>query len=325
MITRRQLLHVPLATAIALPALAQQGWRPAKTITILVPYPAGGLMDAIGRRIATSLSASFKVPVIVDNKPGANTMIGAAAVAKAAADGHTLLLTTDASITINPYLYRKMSYDAERDFAPVTMLCNTVECLIAHPKVPAATLPEFIAWARREGNKVNYGSFGIGSNAHLAGAELQQYLGTELNHVPYKGQADLYQALLVNDIQFVIGTTGVATQYIHEGRLKLIAPLRPKRAPQFPEVPSAAEQGVPIGHGGAWFGFLAPARTPPAAIDVLAREIGVAAQDRDFQTHQVLNQGLELSQSGPQAMALRLQKDRQYYSALIERLRVKLD
>ncbi len=325
MIARRNVLALAaLAASTPLRALAQE-WAPSRPITIYVPYPAGGLLDAIGRKIGDTLSTALKVPVIIDNRPGANTMIGASAAAKAPADGHALLFTTDASITINPFLYKKIAYDAERDFVPVTLVCNTVECLIANPKVPAATLPEFMAWAKREGKKVNYGSFGIGSNAHLSTAELEQHLGTELNHIPYKGQADLYQALLVNDIQFVIGTSGIATQYIQDGRLKLIAPLRRKRAPLFPDVPSASEQGVAMDSGGAWFGFLAPAKTPGAAVQRLAREIAVAAQDKEFQANQMIKLGLEPSDTGTEAMERRLAQDRKHYGPLVKRLQISLD
>ncbi len=299
-------------------------WSPTRPITVFVPFPPGGLLDPIARRLGEKLSVQLNTPVIIDNRPGANTMIGALAASKAPADGHSLLFTTDASITINPSLYRKMSYDAARDFVPVGLVCETVECLIASAKVPANNLREFIAWAKREGKKVNYGSYGIGSNAHLGTAEFEHQTGTEMNHVPYKGQADLYQALLAGDIQFVIGTTGIATQHIQDGKLKLIAPLRQKRAPLFPQTPTAPEQGFPTLLGGAWFGYLAPAGTPAAAVQRIGAEIQKAADDADFQDR-LVKLGLESTEGGADVMARRLDRDRIRYKTLIDRLQIKLD
>jgi tripartite-type tricarboxylate transporter receptor subunit TctC len=305
-------------------AFAQE-WAPSKPITIIVPFPAGGLLDTIARRLGERMSAQLKSPVVIDNKPGANTLIGAAAAAKAPADGHTLLFTTDASITINPFLYRKMPYDASRDFVPVTLVCETVECLIAGAKVPASNLKEFAVWAKREGKKINYGSYGPGSSAHLGAAELEHQIGTEFTHVPYKGQGDLYQAMLANDIQFVIGTTGLATQYIQEGRMKLIAPLRQKRAPLFPQTATSVEQGFPGLLGGAWFGMLVPTGTPSGAVQRLSTEIQKAADDADFQDKAMIKLGLEPVGGGVEAMARRLDADRVRYKTLLDRLQLKLD
>lgn len=252
-------------------------------------------------------------------------MIGAQAVARADPDGHTLLFTTDASLTIAPFLYEKMLYDAAADFVPVTLVMNTIECFIANSGLPANNLPEFIAYAKQEGMKINYGSYGIGSNAHLATEDLQHHTGVSLNHIPYKGQAELYQALLNGDIQFVIGTTGIATQYIQQGKLKLLATFNAQRPPLFPDVQTAAEQGMPELTGtGAWFGFAAPKGTPAAAIARLDTEIRNASQDPGFVTNLVTNMGLDLAEGGPQAMEARLETDRKYYQQIIERLGLRL-
>ncbi|MGE4240982.1 Bug family tripartite tricarboxylate transporter substrate binding protein [Ramlibacter sp.] len=326
MTTRRQII---LGAAAAAGLLAQrtafaQEWAPTRPITVVVPYPPGGLLDGIARKIGEKMAVSLKQAVVIDNKPGANTMIGAQLVSKAPADGHTLLFGTDATISISPFLYRKVAYEAS-DFVPITLVADTVECLIANPKVPATNMREFAAWAKREGKKINFGTYGIGSNAHLSTAELEHMIGTEMNHIPYKGQADLYQALLTGDIQFVVGTTGIATQYIQDGRLKLIAPLRQKRAPQFPNTPSATEQGFQVNFPGAWFGYLAPAKTPPAAIQRLAREIRAAAEDPDLQANSMVKMGLEPAAFGTEAMTRRLEGDRVRYKTLIDRLQLKLD
>lgn len=326
MMTRRHMMAGLAAGGLLGTATSRaQEWSPAKPLTVIVPFPAGGLLDAVGRRIGERLSSQLKTPVVIDNRAGANTMIGAQVASKAAPDGHTLLFTTDASITINPFLYRKMSYDPAKDFVPATLVCETVECLIASAKVPADNLRDFVAWAKREGSKVNYGSYGPGSNAHLGTEEFQHQTGTTMNHVPYNGQGPLYQALLNNDIQFVIGTTGIATQHIQEGRLKLIAALRQKRAPLFPQVPTAPEQGFPTLLGGAWFGFLAPAGTPSAAVQRLSQEIQKACNDADFQDKMVMRLGLEATEGGPEVMARRLDADRKRYKVIIDRLQLKLD
>lgn len=324
--TRRRFINMALA-ASALPtvALAQPaGWKPTRPVTMVVPYPPGGLFDSIARHIGQKLAAALGQPVIIDNRPGANTMIGASAVARAQPDGHTLLFTTDASLSIAPFLHRKMSYDAERDFAPVTLIANTLACVIANSGVAANTLPELIAMAKKDHKAIAYGSYGIGSNAHLEAEAIKLSHDVEMTHIPYKGQAELYQALLTNDIQFVIGTPGIGLQHIRSGKLKVLAVLDKQRPQLFPDAQTAREQGLPL-QGGAWFGFVVPAKTPAAAIDVLSREIVAIAAEPGFRETHLTQNGLLTAESGTTAMAHRLVADRARYKELIGRLAVRLD
>jgi tripartite-type tricarboxylate transporter receptor subunit TctC len=324
--TRRTFIAAALATgALPLATRAQPaGWKPVKPVVMVVPYPPGGLFDSIARQVGLKLSAALGQPVVIDNRPGANTMIGAAAVARAQPDGHTVLFTTDASLSVVPFLYSKIAYDPERDFAPVTLLGLPQQCLIANATLAANTLPELVALAKKEPKAIAYGSYGMGSNAHLETEGIKLTYGLEMTHVPYKGQAELYQALLNNDIQFVAGTPGIGLQHIRAGKLKVLAVLDAQRSPLFPGVLTAREQGMPV-QGGAWFGFAVPAQTPVAAIAALNREISTIAADPAFRETHLAQNGLVPAETGPAAMARRLVADKARYQALTSRLAIKLD
>ena len=324
-IRRRLLLAGAAAPFVPTLVRAQgSGWKPSKPITVIVPYPAGGLFDNIARQLGQRLSVAMNNPVIVDNRPGANTMIGATAAARAQPDGHTILFATDATVSIAPYLYKKVAYDPDHDFTPVTLLCDAQECIIANATLAAANLPALIGLAKQKPEGIAYGSYGMGSNAHLTGEMMQDTFGVQFTHVPYKGQAELYQAMLNNDIQFVPGAPGLGTQHIRTGRLKVLTVLGEQRAPLFPEITTAREQGLPL-PGGAWFGFLAPAKTPPAAIATLGQEISTIAAEPQFRDATMTQNGLIPLEAGPAAFARRLVADKARYQPLLAKLGLKLD
>src|ERR671918_844489 len=174
------------ALAFSLACFAAHGW-PTKPVRIVVAYPPGGGIDVLARQLADKLTPAWGQPVVVENKPGANTIVAADAVAKSPADGHTILMTTDATFSINPHLYAKLPYDAQRDFTPVTMLVLLHQLLVAHPALPANTLEELIKLAKQKPGSINYASYGSGSQPHLAGEMLKNKAGIDLVHVPYKG------------------------------------------------------------------------------------------------------------------------------------------
>src|SRR3954462_6323259 len=230
--------------AVAAPPLLAQTW-PSKPGRMVVAYPPGGGIDVMGRQIAEKLTGMWGQPVVVENKPGANTIVATDAVAKSAPDGYTVLLTTDATFSINPHLYAKLPYDAERDFIPVTMLVLHQQLLVAHPSLPANTLAELIALAKAKPGTINYASYGSGSQPHLSGEMLKYKAGIDLVHVPYKGISLAVPAVMAGEVQLTFAGIATSTAPLKSGRIKALAIGGAKRSPLFPDVPTFAELGYP--------------------------------------------------------------------------------
>jgi tripartite-type tricarboxylate transporter receptor subunit TctC len=322
---RRELLGSAAAAALLSTPLARsQDFKASRPVTLIVPYTAGGSFDTLARAIGRQLSPVLGVATIVDNRPGANGVIAASVAARAPADGHTLLLATDGMVSIAPLLHSKLAYEPDRDFKPVTLMCQTQECIVANVDLPANSLPELIALARRAPGKLAFGSYGIGSNAHLSTELLKMTYGIDMTHVPYKGQAELFQALLKNDIQFVSGTPGLGLEHIRAKKLKVLAVMDDVRTPLFPDVKTGFEQGVPL-KGGGWFGIFAPARSPQAVLDRYGKELDAIVNAPAFREEHFTQKGLVPLPAGPQAMQERLQADKVRYQALVSKLGLKLD
>ena len=259
----KHLLLIALSLLCA-PAFAQ-GW-PAKPVRIVVAYPPGGGIDVMARQIADKLTAAWGQPVVVENRPGANTIVATDAVAKSAADGYTVLMTTDATFSINPHLYAKLPFDTQKDFVPVTMLVLLQQLLVAHPSLPAGTLPELIALAKAKPGSINYASYGSGSQPHLSGEMLKYKAGIDLVHVPYKGISLAVPAVMAGEVQLTFAGIATSTAPLKGGRIKAIAIGGAKRSPLFPEVPTFAELGYPEVETHAWFGLFLPAGSPKEAV-----------------------------------------------------------
>lgn len=264
------LLLAALALA-ALPAQAQE--FPAKAIHITVPYTAGGSSDYVARTVASRLQENLKSPVVVENRPGGNAHIGTEYVAKAPADGYTLLLAGMTTHAAAPALYKKLSYDPVRDFAPITNCIDSPLAVVIHPSVPANTLAELIAYAKANPGKLNYGSAGIGNTLHLAGEVFQMTTGTRLTHIPYKGASQALADLLGGRIQVMFDLPQTPLANILAGRLKALAVTGAQRLVFLPEAPTTAEAGVAAFRFGTWIGLVAPAGTPPAVVQKLHGEI----------------------------------------------------
>ena len=219
-------------------ALAQ-GW-PTKPVRIVVAYPPGGGIDVMARQIGEKLSAAWGQPVVVENKPGANTILAADTVAKSPADGSTVLMTTDATFSINPHLYAKLPYDWQRDFAPVTMLVLLQQLLVANPKLPVNSLADLIAYAKENPGTVNYASYGSGSQPHLAGEMLKYKAGIDLVHVPYKGISLAVPAVIAGEVQLTFAGIATSMGPLKAGRIKALAIGGRARSPLLPEVPTFA-------------------------------------------------------------------------------------
>src|ERR671919_291359 len=254
-----------LSVVLSLSCFAAHAW-PTKPVRIVVAYPPGGGIDVLARQLADKLTPAWGQPVVVENKPGANTIVAADAVAKSAPDGSTVLMTTDATFSINPHLYAKLPFDTQRDFIPVTMLVLLHQLLVAHPSLPANTLQELISLAKTKPGSINYASYGSGSQPHLAGEMLKNKAGIDLVHVPYKGISLAVPAVIAGEVQLTFAGIATSSGPLKAGRIKALAIGGASRSPLFPKVPTFAELGYPEVETHAWFGLFVPAGAPREAL-----------------------------------------------------------
>jgi tripartite-type tricarboxylate transporter receptor subunit TctC len=256
-------------------AVAAQGAYPSKPIRMIVPYPPGGPTDVLGRIVAQKLSESLGQQVVIENRPGASGMIGSELVAKAAPDGYTLL--TNASIhVINPSLYPKMNFDALRDFAPVSLIAQVPLILVVNPGLPVKSVPELIALAKAQPNRLNFGSSGNAAAPHLAGESFKIATGVQMQHVPYKGSAPALTDLIGGQVQLIFDSMPSAMPHVKSGKVRALAVTTAKRSPTVPDLPTIAESGVPGFDISTWYGVWAPAGTPKDIVNKIAAEIAKA-------------------------------------------------
>jgi tripartite-type tricarboxylate transporter receptor subunit TctC len=303
-------LLVLLAAAACAPAAAQGGW-PARPVRIVVAYPPGGGIDVMARQIAEKLTAAWGQPVVVENRPGANTIVATDAVAKSAPDGYTVLMTTDATFSINPHLYAKLPFDTQKDFIPVTMLVLLQQLLVAHPSLPAGTLAELIALAKAKPGTINYASYGSGSQPHLSGEMLKYKAGIDLVHVPYKGISLAVPAVMAGEVQLTFAGIASSTAPLKSGRIKPIAIGGLKRSPLFPELPTFAELGYPEVETHAWFGLFLPAGSPKEAVTRIYQDVKRVVDDPEFRQKQLVDRGYEPVGSSPEAFLEYIKTDRE--------------
>jgi len=282
---------------------------PSRTIKIVVPYPAGGGVDGLARPIAERLGRLWGQSVIVENKAGAATMLGGAEVARAAADGHTLLFTSDSSITSNPHLYKKMSYDPIKELAPVTQLIDLHQFVLVHPSVTANTMKELVALAKEKPSTLNYGSFGKGSQPHLLFEMLGKETGARIQQISYRGIAPAITAALAGEVQITLGSVAVAAGHIEAKKLKALAIGRQSRLPSHPEIPTLREAGFPDIEPLSWFGLFAPAGTPPAIVEKIQKAVAETLKEPEFKARFIDRAGHTGVGSTPAAFAAFIQKD----------------
>ena len=284
---------------------------PTKPVRIVVAYPAGGGIDVMARQIAERLTRSWGQPVLVENRPGANTIIATDAVAKSAPDGYTVLMTTDATFSINPHLYRKLPFDTQKDFVPVTMLVLLQQLLVGHPSLPASTLQELVALAKAKPGSINYASYGSGSQPHLAGEMLKEKAGINLVHVPYKGISLAVPAVMAGEVQLTFAGIATSSPQLKAGRIKAFAIGGPQRSPLFPDVPTFTELGYPEVETHAWFGLFLPAGSPKDAVSRIHADVKAILSDPDFRQKQLIDRGYDVVGSSPEAFAAYIAKDSQ--------------
>lgn len=272
----RRLLLATVALAASTAAFGQE-W-PTKPVKIVVPFSPGGTTDVVARMVGQKLSEVWGQTVIVENRAGAGGNVGADMVAKAPADGYTLLMASG-SITINPNIYAKMPFDTVRDLVPITNVASGPMMVVVQDASPYKTVKDLIAAAKAQPGRLNFGSAGVGSQVHLAAENFADAAGIEVQHVPYKGEALAYNDLLGGQVQFMVGNMAAASALTGPGRLRALAVTGPKRSPQFPEIPTVAESGLPGFENNGWFGFFAPAGTPKAVVDKIHADTVKALAD----------------------------------------------
>lgn len=297
-----------LVAACAGAAASAQGW-PTKPVRIVVPYPPGGGIDILARQLAEKFAPQWGHPVVVENRPGGSTIPGTDAVAKASPDGHTVLLSTDASFSINPHLFAKLPYDAQRDFVPVTMLILLQQLLVAHPALPANSLQDLIALARSKPGSLNYASYGSGSQPHLSGEMLKHRAGIDIVHVPYKGISLAVPAAMSGEVQLTFSGIASSIGPLKSGKLKAIAIGGPRRSPLLPEVPTFAELGFPEVETHAWFGLFLPAGSPREAVTRIHQDSKRILDEPEFRQKQLVARGYDVVGSSPEEFAAYLKTD----------------
>lgn len=303
-----------LACAPMMPAWAQANW-PNRPLRMVVNFPTGGSSDAMARPIAAGLSEAFGQPVVVENRAGASGNLGASEVARAAADGYTMLFSPGSTMISNPFLFSQMPFDAERDVAPVASVARLSLFLMVHPSVPAKNIQELIAYIRANPGRVNYGSNGQGSSPHLAAEMMLRQLGLQATHVPYRGAAPALTDLLGGQIQFMFDS-GPGLPHAAEGRLRLLGVGSPVRSPQRPDAPTLAESGFPGFDVDTLFGIYMPSATPSPLLDRLNQEITKTLQSTRVQ-EAIRAMGAEPLALSRQAFAERMTNDRNRFGRFI--------
>lgn len=271
-------------------ALAQY---PSKPVHVVVPYPAGGAVDAFARVLSQKLSELWSQQVIVDNRPGASTMIGAEQVAKSPPDGYTLLLTAELTLVTVPYLHEKIPYDPLKDFAPITALVSATQALVVNPSLPVKTVKDLVALAKAKPGELSYGSFGIGSTGHLNMEMLQAMTGARFNHIPYNGAGPAMNDVIGGHIGFMFAALSIVKGNVNAGKLRMIGVGSDHRSKEFPDVPTISESGVPGFEAKSWFGLVAPSGTPRDIIKKINQDVTKVISDPAFAAEFLSAQGLE--------------------------------
>ena len=293
---------------------AAQSW-PTKPVRVVVPLSAGGFADVPARLLAPRLSAKFGQQFYVENRPGAGGTIGSDAVAKAEADGHTLLFTATPHV-ISPWLYKTMPYDALKDFAPVARLASGPYALVVNPALKVGTVAELVAAAKAQPGEIYYASSGNGSAQHLVTAMFASLAGIKLNHVPYKGSGPAMQDLVSGQVKVSFAGVPNVINHVRNGRLRILGVTTATRWPELPEVPTIAEAGVPGYDAALWLCLLAPLATPPEIVQRLYAEIGAQLQDAELQKN-LRATGIAPALLGPQELGAFMRAEHEKWGKVV--------
>ncbi len=296
---------------------------PNRPIRVIVATATGGGLDAVTRIVAPKLTESMGQTWVVDNRPGASGNLGAEMVARANADGHTVLTSTSTLLTVNPSLYR-MPFSIDKDLQPVTVLAMGAQVIVVHPSVPAKTLAELIALAKQKPGVLNYASAGQGTAIHLGAELLKSRAGIDMTQVRYKGGGPAAVAVLGGEVQVLVGTVASTISFIQAGRLRALAATGAKRSRLMPDLPTVAESGYPGFDAGLWFAMSVPGATPKAIAARIHGETLKALRDNDVQTA-MARQGLEPNPGSPADLTARIRTETAIWAALIRKLGIRAD
>ena len=302
---------------------AARATYPDRVIKIVVPFAPGGGTDVVTRTLAQEMSKEFGVSVIIENKPGAGTIIGTQAVATAAPDGYTLLMGTFAN-AVNPSLYTKLPYDQHRDLRPVALIARSFSIVVVNPKSQIKSIADLIAAAKADPNKLSYGTYGTGTSAHLAGELFKHMANVNLTTVPYKGSAPAITDLIGGQIQVMFTTVASAAALVEAGQLRALAVTSADRSRAFSSLPTVSEAGVPGYDAEAWYGLFAPAKTPPDIIDRINKAAANAVKAEPFKKLGV-NEGLILVASPPSELDRYFREEEDRWRKVIQDAGIKAD
>lgn len=319
-------LAIILGTVLlgAMTAMAQP--YPAKPVRIIVPSSAGGVLELMARALSQGLSESLGQAFVTENRPGANGIIGAEAMAKSPADGYTLLISASSVFSNNPFLYDRLPYDPVKDFAPIALCCLMAQAVVVHPSLKINSLEELVALARSEPGKLTYGSIGSGSSSNLYMEALKRLAGIDIVHVPYKGSAPAVTDLLGGRVSAMVVTLGVIQGHLRAGKLKALAVGSSRRSSVFPEVPTAAEAGFGGWNAEVWIGLFAPAGTPREIVSKLNAVVARITASQQFNEQWLKRNGLDAPQAGSaEQFAEFIRADMASSGRMIKSTGVKLD
>lgn len=314
-------LVLALLAAASAPALAQE--YPAKPIRWIIPYPPGGTSDFLARLIGQKITESWKQPVLIDNRSGANGNIGTELAARAPADGYTMLLVAT-TYAMNPAVYPKLPFDSEKDFAAVTMLLWQPYLLSVHPSLPVTSVKQLVALAKARPGAIDYSSGGVGNATHIAAERFAAAVGIKLNHVPYRGVGLSIPALLSGEVQLTMASAVAVQPYLKSQRIRVLAATGRKRVPALPEIPTVAEAGVPGFEEGNWQAVLVPSKTPPPVVSKLNQELVRIVRTPDV-SEQIQRVGADVLANTPEEAAAIVKTDLKKYAQVIKSLNIRVE
>lgn len=321
----RKLLLICMATVGVFPGLARAADAyPNKTVRLIVAYPPGGIYDVLGRMIGEKLTAAFGRQVIIDNRGGAGGVIGTDLAAKAAPDGHTIILGGVAIFAIAPSLYTKLPFDPARDFAPIALVGSAKHLLALHPSVPAHSIKQLVTLARARPGQLTFGSGGNGALTHLAGELFNALARVKMVHIPYKGAAGSIPALLSGEIDMLFESVLIMQPHVKVGKLRALAVTSKERSPVMPDLPTMIEAGVPGYDVSNWFAMYAPAATPPQIVERLNTELSRILRDAEMQAR-LSAQGAEPRTSTPEDLAAFTRAEAAKWAAAVRASGAKVD
>jgi tripartite-type tricarboxylate transporter receptor subunit TctC len=312
-----------LCIVSALAASSAFAW-PTKPVTFVVPYPPGGGTDVIARIVQEPLSKQLGQPIVIENRGGAGGSIGTALAAKAAPDGHTLLFTLS-SHTINPAIYKNLTFDTERDFRPISTICSLPQLFAVHPGTPYKTFKELIQFTKGNPGKLDYASVGVGSPSHMAGELLEMKLSLHMVHVPYRGGGPAVAATMAGDVPLLIVSIPAAMSQVRAGRLRPLAVSTAKRTPILPEVPTVAEAtGVKDFEVDSWYAVFAPAKTPDEVIARMNKEIATVVARPDVKA-KLLEQGADAMSTSPEKLGQMVTREIAEWRTVVKHARIEVE